>query len=266
MSPMNSLGHWFPPLAHDEAFARHLLDLEGARCVQQNLFPTHLPRAPGWEWAAHCRPARVVAGDYHDLFEVVPGQVAVVLGDVSGKGLGAALVMAGLHAVIRCRLAALHHDLAALTAEVNAYLARATPPEMFVSLFLAVLDLATGGVRYVNAGHLPPLLLPDRDARPLKLAAGGTVLGVMPDAEFAEGEVCLCPGGLLTVFSDGVTEAMNADGQMFREARLVGHTRAIWGSKPEQVLSHLLDAVEGFTGRKEQADDVTLVVIRRPER
>src|SRR5262249_40792768 len=127
----------------------HLRDLETARQVQRNLFPRQLPCLPGWDLAAVCRPARIVAGDYHDLFTPVPGCLAIALGDVAGKGLGPALVMAHLHTLIRSRLPAHLADLAGLVNELNAHLLAVLPEEMFVTLFLAVVELDTGRMRYV---------------------------------------------------------------------------------------------------------------------
>src|SRR5262249_62072222 len=123
---------------------------EAAWTAQQNLFPRQLPAAPGWEFAAACRPARAVAGDYYDLFKAAPGRLAVALGDVAGKGLGPALVMAGLHALVRCRLSQMSDRLPALVEELNPYLLGSTPADLFVTLFLAVLDAPTGRLRYVH--------------------------------------------------------------------------------------------------------------------
>jgi sigma-B regulation protein RsbU (phosphoserine phosphatase) len=128
-------------------------DLQQAREVQDCLFPQAVPVHSGWEFAAVCRPARMLAGDYYDLFEVQPGQVTVALGDVMGKGLGAALVMAELHALVRNRFRHGPVDLAGLMEELNDELLISTPPDLFVTLFLGVLNLDTAEFHYVNAGH-----------------------------------------------------------------------------------------------------------------
>jgi serine phosphatase RsbU (regulator of sigma subunit) len=193
--------------------------LEQARRVQQHLFPRDMPELPGWDLVAACRPARVVAGDYYDLFEVGPGQVALALGDVAGKGLGSALVMAGLRGALHARLPQNAADLAGVMGELNDYLLASTPDEMFVTLFLAVLDVPTGRLRYANAGHIPPLVLAGEE--PMPFAVGGPVLGVFPGVSFPAGEATLKPGSLLALFSDGVTEALNAAGRRFHQRRVV---------------------------------------------
>jgi sigma-B regulation protein RsbU (phosphoserine phosphatase) len=230
--------------------------------VQQHLFPRHLPRVPGWDWAAVCRPARTVAGDYHDLFEVAPGQVAVALGDVSGKGLGPALIMASLHALVRSRLPHRLADLPGLVTEIDRYLLTVTPDDLFVTLFLGVLDVRTGRLRYVNAGHPAPFVVHERNGEAERLSAGGTVLGILPGSSYKEGEVSLRGGSVLALFSDGVSEAGSGGGQ-FGEARVeaVLHAAGTWPAAA--ILRRLLEEVADFTEPAESADDLSLVVIRR---
>src|SRR6516165_5841808 len=117
-----------------------------------------MPEAPGWQFAGLCRPARMLAGDYYDVFDLTPGHVGLALGDVAGKGVGPSLVMASLHAMIRSRLAHYCGDLPRLMHELNQYLFASLPEDMFVTLFLGVLDERTGRLRYVNAGHGHPIL------------------------------------------------------------------------------------------------------------
>jgi sigma-B regulation protein RsbU (phosphoserine phosphatase) len=213
--------------------------------------------------AAACRPAQTVAGDYYDVFEAAPGQLAVALGDVAGKGLGPALVMAGLHALIRGRLPQMASHLTALVDEINRYLLDSTPADLFVTLFLAVLDVRTGRLRYINGGHPAPLLLNGSTEEVIRLAAGGTVLGILPGAAYEEGEMELRAGGLLALFSDGLVEAADEKSEAFRERRVVELLRAARAFPAQMVLISLLEAVERFTGREEQTDDLSLVVVRR---
>jgi serine phosphatase RsbU (regulator of sigma subunit) len=227
-------------------------ELEGARQVQHGLFPRQLPHVPGWEFAALCRPARVVAGDYHDLFALAPGRLAVVLGDVSGKGLGPALVMEGLHALVRCRLPERAADLGGFLTELNGYLLATLPEWMFVMLFLSVLDVGTGRLGYANAGHPAPLLLPGREEDPLELAEGGTVLGILPEADYRVGRAYLRPGSLMVLFSDGLTEARDGGGQMFRKWRVAELLHGAWGWPATSVAGQLLAGVERFTAGAEQ--------------
>jgi sigma-B regulation protein RsbU (phosphoserine phosphatase) len=247
---------------HEGLLHTHLRDLEAARQVQEHLFPRELPRVPGWDCAAVCRPARVVAGDYHDLFAAAPGRLAVALGDVAGKGLGPALVMAGLHALVRGRLPRQADDLAGLMDGLNRYLLAATPPDLFLTLFLAVLDVGTGGLRYANAGHPAPLLVPGPDEEPVRLAQGGTVLGILPGARYREGHATLAPGSVLTVFSDGLTDTAGADRGTPSERRVV---EALWAGHPSAAatLTRVLESFGHLAGGPEPADDVSLLVLRR---
>jgi serine phosphatase RsbU (regulator of sigma subunit) len=250
----------FRPSSRDGVSPPLAPDLEAARHVQQHLFPRQLPRLPGWDCAAVCRPARVVAGDYYDLFEVAPGQIAVALGDVAGKGLGPALVMAGLHAWVRSRLPHRAADLPGLAAGLNRYLLASTPDDLFVTLFLGVLDGDTGRLRYVNAGHPAPLVLAGTE--PERLTAGGTILGMMSKAPYDEGRTLMAPGSVLALFSDGLTEAAAPDGRRFGERRVVEVLRAARREAAAVVVARLLEAAEPFQGPAGPADDVSLVVVR----
>jgi sigma-B regulation protein RsbU (phosphoserine phosphatase) len=248
---------------HHPSTPHYRTDLDEARKVQQQLLPRELPCLPDWDLAAACRPARVVSGDYCDVLDLPGGQVAVALGDVAGKGFGPALVMAGLRALAHAWLPHRTADLPGLLRELNAYLLATTPDDMFVTLFLAVLDLSAGRLRYVNAGHVPPLVLAGPGVEPLPLPASGLVLGVLPDVAFEECRVRLKPGSLLAVFSDGVTDATDRAGQMFHQRRVVEALRQGWGGTARHTLAHLLQAVEAFAQGLEQADDVSAILLRR---
>ena len=251
--------------------ARQARDLEIARRVQRSLFPQVLPAIEGWDLAVLCRPAREVGGDYYDLFEVGPGRLAVALGDVTGKGLGASLLTAGLHAMVRSHLPQRSHDLGGLTREINDHLLASTPPEIFTTLFLGVLDTSSGTLRYVNAGHPPPLVLRPGAAAPLRLDTGGLLVGILPNLTFQAGEATLPPGSTMLVYSDGLSEAEAAGGAMFEEERIVAGLKAGEGaagaaagcSGAAPVLQTLLAAVDAFTAGAEQSDDITLIVVKR---
>jgi len=242
--------------------AQQARDLEIARGVQQGLFPRVLPSVPGWEFAAGCLPAQAVGGDYYDLFEVETGKVAFAVGDVSGKGLGASLLMANLHALMRSQLPRATGDLAAFTTEVNEHLVASSPSGMFVTLFVGVLDTATGELRYVNAGH-PPALAFSGVGDMQKLETGGMLVGALPGILYEVGVIGLAPGSVLAIYSDGVTEAINTVGEMYEEERLVEALAACGGKSAAEVFSGVMESVQGFSRGAEQADDITLVVIQR---
>ncbi|MFH1218945.1 MAG: SpoIIE family protein phosphatase [Candidatus Eisenbacteria bacterium] len=234
-----------------------------ARQVQQNLFPKELPPAEGWQFAAICRPAKAVGGDYYDLFRIDEDHIGFALGDVSGKGLGPSLVMAVVQGIIRSGLAERVTDVAGLMAKLNEHLLSSTSAGMFITLFIGVLNTKTGHLRYVNGGHNPPMLVSGSGQETLTLQTGGPLVGIMPRVRFDDGEVSLGSGCLLAVFSDGVTEATNENGDMFGEQQLLGGLKQSRTLSAPAALAHVLESVDRFAGSAEQADDISLVVIKR---
>ncbi|MFH1682116.1 MAG: GAF domain-containing SpoIIE family protein phosphatase, partial [Candidatus Eisenbacteria bacterium] len=243
--------------------AEQARDLTIARDVQQNLFPKELPRAEGWEFAATCRPAKAVGGDYYDLFAIDEDHIALAIGDVSGKGLGPSMLMSSAHTMIRSRLRQKGTTLADLVGELNEHLYASTSPEMFLTLFVAVLEVRTGRLRFVNGGHNPPLLFRGSGGKPATLESGGVIVGIVPGVAFKEGEARVEPGDLLALYSDGVTEATNEKEEMFGEERLAAELAAGIGRPPSAILDSLLESVDRFAGACEQVDDISLVVVRR---
>ncbi len=239
-------------------FAR---EVEIARDVQRNLFPRELPAVPGLEVAALCRPARTVAGDYYDVLRGADGGLCVALGDVSGKGVGASLLSAGVHAMVRSRLPAAACDLGRLLEDLNAHLVESSADGMFATVVVAGIEPGTGRVRYANAGHPPPLLLTDGGAR--RLDDGGPLAGVIPGARYVPGETTLAPGDLLAIYSDGVTEAEGPGRGLFGEERLLAALMDARGVPAGEALEAVLRAVEAFSGGGEPADDLSLIVVRR---
>jgi len=241
-------------------FAR---DLEIARQVQQNLFPKKLPSYPGWEFTGICRSARAVGGDYYDIFEVAPGKVLLALGDVSGKGLGASLLMASVHSAIRSRAATSLDDPSKLIVELNHHLLSSTSPETFVTLFLGLIDLDTGKLQYVNCGHPPPILLCQEEKKQERLTIGGPILGILDGAPYTKGEYYLRNGDVLVLFSDGVTEATNQKEEMFEEERLLEMLSRTSELEASAVINLVMNTVDSFTAQCEQADDISVVIVRR---
>jgi serine phosphatase RsbU (regulator of sigma subunit) len=237
-------------------------ELEIARQVQQNLFPRELPASPGWEFAAICRPARQVGGDYYDLFEISRDEIAFALGDVCGKGLGPALLMSNVQAMIRSGLRQSATDISDLTRDLNEHLLSSTSSDMFITLFVGVLNTKSGRLRYVNGGHNPPMVLTASGQEPVTLRKGGPLVGIIPGVHFEQGEALLEPGCLLVLFSDGITEAASESGDMFGEERLVEALKESRSLPASAVLAHVIEAVDRFAGKSEQADDMSVVVIR----
>lgn len=238
-------------------------DLEIARQVQQKLFPKELPTSPDWEFAGICRPARAVGGDYYDIFEVASGKVILALGDVSGKGLGASLLMADVHAAIRSLAVILTNRLTELIEELNHRLLSETAPEDYLTLFLGLLDLDSGELRYIDCGHPPPILIRHQEKRQEKLTRGGPILGILDNNAYEQGNCKLDKGDVLVIFSDGVTEATNNQEEMFEEKRLLQLLSDTSGPDASALLESILKSVDGFTAQAEQADDISVVVVRR---
>ncbi|MFH1279365.1 MAG: SpoIIE family protein phosphatase [Candidatus Eisenbacteria bacterium] len=243
--------------------AEQARDLTIARQVQQNLFPKELPRAKGWEFAAICRPAKAVGGDYYDLFAIDAEHIALALGDVSGKGIGPSMLMSSAHTLIRSRLRQRGTGLADLVRELNEHLYASTSPEMFITLFVGILDLRTAELRYVNAGHNPPLVFAGSETPPARLSAGGIMVGIVPEVSFEEGTLPMTTESLLTVYSDGITEAVDAAGGMFEEARLIRVLEENRRVSASGILASVLESVDRFSSGCEQADDISLLIIRR---
>lgn len=240
-------------------------ELEIAREVQRNLLPKELPIAEGWDFAAHCRPARAVGGDYLDMFRIDEDTIAFALGDVSGKGLGPSLVMSNVHAMIRSGIRARDTHLGDFMEYLNEHVEASTSPEMFITLFVAVLDLHTGMIRCVNGGHNAPFLLRNLDAQPQTLKRGGMLVGAIPGMKYQETEIALEPGDLFLLYSDGVTEAVDPGGEFYGETRLadmiVNATKENAGAGP--VLSAIFESVDRFAKGCEQSDDISLLLVKR---
>ncbi len=234
-----------------------------AHQVQQNLFPDELPSAAGWGFAGYCLPAREVGGDYYDLFRIDEDHVALALGDVSGKGLGPALLMSSVHALVRSYLRRPGAEPAGLVAELNEHFESSSSPGMFITFFLGILDVTTGQLRYVNGGHNRGIVTGTGTGEIIYLETGGMVVGAMPGVGFEQGVITLEPGSALTLFSDGVTEAVNEKGDMFEEERLAAVLLAAAGTDAEATLNRVLKEVDRFRGRCELTDDLSVVVVHR---
>jgi serine phosphatase RsbU (regulator of sigma subunit) len=244
-----------------EAERRVLHELAIARQVQARLFPQSMPALGMLDYAGACLPAHAVGGDYYDFLSLGPDRLGLVIGDVMGKGMAAALLMANLQANLRSQVAFALDEPRRLLQSVNHLFCENSPEGAFASLFFADYHDATGGLRYVNCGHLCALLL-RRDGTVDRLEPTSTVLGLFPQWECSVGECRLGPDDLLTLYTDGVTEAFDDAGEEFGEQRLVDALRRHRDRTPESLLDSLVDEVRTFSPH-EQQDDLTLIVARR---
>ncbi len=246
-----------------EEQGRQRRELELARQVQAHFFSSlALPTGLGLEVAGRYRPAREVGGDYYDIIRLSDTAVALTLGDVSGKGIAAALLMATLRAFVRSQPGD-PGQLAALMSRLNDLLHESCPGARYASLFYAVHDVTRAELVYVNAGHPPPVLLgPAADATPIRLQTGGTVLGLLPDATYDVGRVPLAAGSVLVTYSDGLTEACSTLGSDWGEGRLISAIRSGRTRSAGVLADHLLAEVTRFMADGPQQDDMTLLVVR----
>ena len=233
-------------------------ELEVARLIQQQFLPHELPDLPGWDVAAYYKPARAVGGDFYDFIERPGGLVGIVVGDVTDKGVPAALVMATTHSILRAEAPRLISPEAVLT-RANELLVAEMPPNMFVTCLYAVLDPPTGLLRYANAGHNLPYVRSDGGVGELR--ATGMPLGLLPGMPYDEREATLGPGDLMLLHSDGLAEAHGAEREMFgfpRVIKLMGEERG----GGQAVIDLLLNELGSFTGQGwDQEDDITLVTL-----
>jgi phosphoserine phosphatase RsbU/P len=237
-------------------------ELEIAKEVQEYLFPQRLPSVPGLDYCGRCRPAREVGGDYYDFLELPEGRLGIAVGDVSGKGIGAALMMASLEASLRAQ-ASVSHDMAELMSRVNSLVYEASSANRYATLFYAEYDPRSLQLSYVNAGHNPPVILrkPSADCQVLRLETGGPVIGILQQC-YQQESFPLEPGDLVVLFTDGVSESMNVRDEEWGEDRLIEFAQTCHGLPAYEVMTRILAAAEAFAGGASQHDDMTLVVLR----
>jgi serine phosphatase RsbU (regulator of sigma subunit) len=243
----------------EEDREREARELSAARVIQQQLLPEEMLSIPGWRVAAYYRPAREIGGDFYDFLELPNGQVAIVAGDVTDKGIPAALVMATTHSILRGEAPGLVSPGAVLR-RANDRLYPDIPAHMFVTCLCAVLDPATGQLCFANAGHNLPYLATAGGVTELR--ARGMPLGAMPGMSYEEGEVHLAPGDSVLLHSDGLVEAHNRSGEMFGFPRLRRLVENSTGG--ERLIDECLAELREFVGPDwEQEDDITLVALER---
>ena len=237
-------------------------ELGTARSIQHALLPKDLPKLEGWKIAYHYQPAREVGGDFYDFLRLDDGRVGLVIGDVSGKGIAAALVMANTQSVLRAVARRGNVAPGQVLAEANEVLYAYIPSGTFVTCFYGVLDLENGRLVYANAGHDPPYSQRGGDAQELR--ARGMPLGLMPDMPYEEKEAVLAAGDDLLLYSDGLVEAHDTKGDMFGFPRLRRLIMAQSTGSGEELIDVLLAELTSFTGTDaEQEDDITLVTLER---
>jgi serine phosphatase RsbU (regulator of sigma subunit)/pSer/pThr/pTyr-binding forkhead associated (FHA) protein len=237
------------------------IELNQAAKIQRGILPSRSPEIPGVELAGHNAACRTVGGDYYDFLVYSEGRVGLVLGDVAGKGMPAAMLMANLQARVQV-LSEDPSDIAGLVSRLDRSISSNCPSNRFITLFFGVLDSATGEMQYTNAGHNPPLLI-RADGKLETLSGGGTVLGMLPELGYEQRSCKLEPGDMLAIFSDGVTEAVNPDDEEYGEERLARLLTDNRERAAETLVEMVNQSLDEFCAGAPPADDITLVVARR---
>lgn len=248
-------------MEEEQALIRMQEEMRLARDIQGRLLPKGAPRVPGYEVAGCGLPAQTVGGDYYDFINVNGGQLAVCLADISGKGLPAALLMANLQATIRGQ-ALMNAAPGECMRRSNRLLFKSTDADRFATCFYGILHPDSHHLRYCNAGHDHPILFHRRGGHS-RLESGGLVLGIFEDTGFEERSAAFDPGDILLLYSDGITEAFNSEGREFGAEGIIRSVERRPDAPAGEILDGLLEAVREHTGGGPQADDMTLMVIRR---
>lgn len=236
-------------------------EMELAADIQRRILPKGAPDLPGWDLVGWYRPARQVGGDYFDFLPLAAGRLGIALGDVSGKGVPAALMVSTLHSALRLMLDAGEVG-PELLFRLNQHIVDSSTPNKFITLFLLGLDPGSGVASYLNAGHNPGLLV-RRDGGVVDLPAGGLPIGLLPGTSYRAATLALAPGDLLCLYSDGITEATSPQDVEFGEERLVELLRAGQGRPLAAIADSIGDAARAFAAGRPQGDDQTVVLLRR---
>jgi sigma-B regulation protein RsbU (phosphoserine phosphatase) len=239
-------------------------ELEVARLVQAQLFPKEVPTLATLELAGVCNPARVVSGDYYDFIPIANRGAAVVVGDISGKGISAALLMASVQSSLHAQLAMdtdTEVSTATLVTRLNRQLYASTPAEKYATFYCAVYDDRNSRLSYTNAGHLAPILIRNGDA--LRLESNGTVVGIFPEYPFEQATVSLQKGDLLAAFTDGITESENAQEEQYGEDRLIELLKLHSGKPLDEILRIVMETITKWAHDPAARDDITMLLARK---
>ena len=239
-------------------------DLERAKDVQQAFFPPQSFSIPCLSCETFYQPARGIGGDYYDFLSLSGGRWGIAIGDVSGKGIGAALLMASLQASLRAQALHPHLDLTALMGDVNRLVYESSPSALFASLFYAEYQPSSRTLHYVNAGHNPPIIVRPRidSCELFHLRAEAVPIGMFADTQFAATKFQLEKDDILVAYTDGITEAANTSGELWGLERLEGLLRSCSQKAPSEIVERILAEVSDFADGELQRDDATLVVMK----
>ena len=250
----------------DEVAQRERLnrELEIAREVQERLLPQELPPVAGLDYAGACRPALGVGGDYYDFIALPTGKLGIAIGDVSGKGISAALMMANLQAALRGQTMSSPDDVSGIITRMNRLIYQSSTTNRYATFFFGEYDPATRQLCYVNAGHNPPMLFrrSDGSMRLDRLEVGGPVVGLLGQFSYEQATVVLNGGDVLVAFTDGISESMNPAEEEWGEDALITSAQECLNQPASEILEHLMQRAVAFAAGANQHDDMTLVILR----
>lgn len=254
-------------IEQDRAIARELerqrleSELAIAATIQRGLLPLTLPKIPGYDIAASTLPSKHVSGDYYDVITLDDHRTLIAIADVSGKGVPAALVMANVQAALNV-LAALNTSLPSIADRINSLLCDNTEPDVFVTMFIAILDRSAHSLDYVNLGHNPPLVIGGKDVTSLNV--GGILAGVIPTPKpYRMGTVPIAPDDVLLLYTDGVTEARDAAQNEFGVAAAADIVRTQANASATHIVAALIETLESYTNGRPLDDDTSILVLKR---
>jgi len=231
--------------------------------IQESFLPRVLPEIPGWQLAATLDPCRETSGDFYDLIPLPGGRVGLLVADVADKGTGAALYMALSRTLIRTYAVEYDQQPERALAAANCRILSDAQTDLFVTVFCGVLDPASGQLAYCNAGHNPPYVLRGQSCEALALRRTGMPLGILQEAAWEPRQIQLDPGDALVLYSDGIAEAQNVEGELFGEARLIEAAQLDSGCTAREFEEALLAGVRAFRGGEPQSDDIMLLTVVR---
>ena len=242
-------------------------DLEGAKDVQQAFLPPQTFSIPCISCETFYQPAHSIGGDYYDFLSLPGGRWGIAIGDVSGKGIGAALIMASLQASLRAQALHPHLDLSTLIGDVNQAVFESSPANFFASLFYAEYEPAKRLLKYVNAGHNPPIVVRGHNgsSQIFHLKPTDIPIGIAADLQFTARTFHLAIDDVLVAYTDGITEQQNQHGEMWGQKQFEILLRSCYRTSSEQIIERILAEVSGFAKGQPQRDDLTLVVLKVEE-
>jgi sigma-B regulation protein RsbU (phosphoserine phosphatase) len=243
---------------------KHKRELEIAHEVQERLFPQAYPPIAGLDYAGACRPALGVGGDYYDFILLSKTELGIAVGDISGKGIPAALLMATLRAYLRGQTLQRNADLTVVMANLNKLVFESSDANRYATFFYGEYDASSRALNYVNAGHNPPMLFRKKDdgQQVVRLDTGGPVIGLMEDCVYSQGSVVLEPGDILVAYTDGINEAMNATDEEWGEERLMNAVAANRRASARELIERLMVSADAFVAGAPQHDDMTFSIVR----